>query len=89
MLIEGKHIGEGDLRQALRHIDPFYRDLEDMLEIRPLRVTLLRAGAFEGYSRDPRALMAGALAPPRVNASDQGIAALLGREACVEETAAA
>lgn len=80
-------VGEGELRQALRRVDPYYRDLEDMLGMRPLRVTQLRAGAFDAYARDPRTVATGATAPPRVNASDADIAALT--KAPQERTAAA
>ena len=59
----------------LKRIDPFYRNLETMMGIKPLEVTLLRPGTFGDYYREK--MEAGTeLAkrkPPRMNASDDVI----------------
>jgi hypothetical protein len=74
----------GDLAPLLHHeltrVDPGYHDLAAMMEIRPLEVTELRPGAFSDYYNE-RQKSGAALAqrkPPRVNASDDIIAELLG-----------
>jgi hypothetical protein len=63
----------------LKTLNPFYADLETMLGIRPLRVTLLKPGTFAAYYAERQA--AGAdlahLKPPRMNAGDQIIADLV------------
>lgn len=67
------------LHQHLKAIDRDYHDLEQMLEIRPLKVTLLGKGSFQRYYREKMA--AGTewtqCRPPRVNASDEVIDDLL------------
>ena len=67
------------LHETLRALDPFYRDLEQMLGIRPLRVTLLAAGTWDRYydlMRRSGAELADRL-PPRINAPENSIARLL------------
>jgi hypothetical protein len=70
---------------ALRDVDPFYRDLGDMLSIDPLRVSLLAQGTFDrfydqrrrdGYGLDRRS-------PRKLNPEPEDIADLvaLGRPA--------
>jgi len=65
--------------QNLKEMSPFYADLETMLDMHPLRVTLLRPGTFTAYYRERQA--AGAdlahLKPPRMNAADPIIGDLL------------
>jgi len=53
--------------------------LVNMLELKPLQVTILSLGTFERYSAEKRAAgsMLGQLSPPRMNASDQAIADLV------------
>jgi hypothetical protein len=67
------------IHQELVNIYPDYRDLESMLGIRPLRVTLLPAGSFQRYYEKKK--MSGAdlahLKPPHMNASDTVIQDLL------------
>jgi hypothetical protein len=67
------------IHQNLKALNPFYADLETMLERRPLRVTLLRPGTFGAYYLERQA--AGAdlahLKPPRMNAGDAIIGDLL------------
>ena len=71
---------ESRVHQELVSIDPYYADLENMLGIRPLRVTLLPAGSFQRYYEQKK--MSGAdlahLKPPHMNASDAIIQNLLG-----------
>ncbi|NOZ73185.1 MAG: GH3 auxin-responsive promoter family protein [Chloroflexi bacterium] len=63
----------------LKKLNPFYADLEDMLEVTPLLVTLLSPGTFTGYYLEQQA--AGAdlahLKPPHMNASDKMIDTLM------------
>ncbi len=42
------------LHQGLRGVDPGYRDLEDMIGLKPLEVTLLPRGTFERYAQEMR-----------------------------------
>jgi phenylacetate-coenzyme A ligase PaaK-like adenylate-forming protein len=67
------------IQQQLVNIYPDYRDLEGMLGIRPLKVTLLPEGSFQQYYDTKKA--AGAdlahLKPPHMNASDIMIEDLL------------
>lgn len=63
----------------LKALNPFYADLEAVLQIDPLRLTLLKPGAFRAYYLERQA--AGAdlahLKPPRMGASDAIIGDLL------------
>jgi hypothetical protein len=71
------------IRQAvhenLKALNPFYADLESMLEVQPLQVTLLPPGTFQAYSMEKQA--AGAdlahMKPAHMNPSDEIISALL------------
>jgi len=67
------------IHQELVNIHPDYRDLESMLGIRPLRVTLIPAGSFQRYYEKKKASGADLahLKPPHMNASDAVIQALL------------
>jgi hypothetical protein len=68
------------LHGELMKADPGYHDLAAMMEIQPLQITELRTGTFQVYYRDkeqsgsPLALCS----PPRMNATDDVIAELLG-----------
>jgi hypothetical protein len=42
------------LQQQLAALDPFYSDLEKLLELIPLKVTLLPRGTFEKYLNEKR-----------------------------------
>jgi hypothetical protein len=67
------------LDQSLTAKDPFYNDLQRMLDIFPLQVTCLSEGAFERYydiQRD-RGLPLTERRPPRMNAPDSSIEDLL------------
>ena len=64
---------------CLRDINPFYADMEDMLEIRPLHLSLLAPGTFHAYFLERQAAGAdlGHLKPPHMNPNDQIMADLL------------
>lgn len=68
------------IHQELVNINRDYKDLESMLSIRPLRVTILPVGSFQRYYEEKQ--KAGAdlahLKPPHMNASDIVIRSLLG-----------
>ena len=67
------------LQNELAHLDPGYRDLEQMMDIQPLKVTLLHPGTFSDYYTQKK--MSGAellqRKPPRMNAPDFIIRELL------------
>jgi len=67
------------IHQQLRKLDSSYADLEPVLGLQPLQVTLLSSGAFEEYVSRQRA--AGVdlahLKPPHLNPSDRVVATLL------------
>lgn len=67
------------LHEAMRSVDPFYGDLEQMLGIRPLRVTPLTAGAFDRFydRRQSAGAALGERTPTKMNAPDEDIADLL------------
>lgn len=58
------------IHEQLKALDPDYLDLEKMLGIRPLRVTLLSRGTFRRYYREKQAagLDLTQLKPPHMNA---------------------
>ena len=70
---------EERLHRALRAEDDFYRDLEDMLGIRPLEVTLLPTGTWDRYydSRLQEGLALHDLVPPRMNSSEHDVSYLV------------
>jgi hypothetical protein len=67
------------VHEELKILNPFYRDLERLIESCPLQVTLLTPGSFLRYMREQQE--AGAdmahLKPPHMNAPDAVMAALL------------
>jgi len=67
------------IHKQLKAIDKDYKDLEDMLGIQPLRVTLLPKGSFHRYYEEKRKVGADLahLKPPHMNASDDDIQELL------------
>jgi hypothetical protein len=67
------------VHESLKAIDPNYSDLDRMLKVRPLRVTLLSRGTFESYLQEKRAagFDLAHLKPPHMNASDVMISNLL------------
>jgi hypothetical protein len=67
------------IHREMVSINPDYRDLENMVGIRPLRVTLLPAGSFTRYYEKKKASGASLvhLKPPHMNAPDVVIQELL------------
>lgn len=67
------------LDQKLKELDPFYSDLESMLDIKPLRATVLNPGSFDRFYENRRqaGFELGRRAPARMNATDEDIADLL------------
>lgn len=76
------NMSEGEVAQRvheeLKLLNPFYADLERLIEVRPLHATLLLPGTFQRFMQERQA--AGAdlahLKPPHMNASDAVIADL-------------
>jgi len=70
---------EDKLHMALRAEDDFYRDLEDMLGIRPLEITLLPTGTWDRYydNRLRQGLELHHLVPPRMNSSHDDVTELV------------
>jgi len=68
------------MHSMLKEEDAGYADLENMLGIYPLQVTMLQKGAFKNYIEKKQ--KAGAdlahLKPPSVNPKDEEIRLLLG-----------
>lgn len=67
------------IHENLRALNPFYADLETVLQVRPLRVTLLKPGTFRAYYLERQADGADLahLKPRRMGASDAIINDLL------------
>jgi len=67
------------LQNELVNLDPGYRDLEQMMDIRPLDVTLLHPGTFADYYTRKKSLGAELVQrkPPRMNAPDVIVRELL------------
>lgn len=63
---------QANIHENLKSLNPFYADLETVLQMRPLCITLLEPGTFRAYYLEQQA--AGAdlahLKPPRMGASD-------------------
>jgi len=70
---------EDKIHSALRDEDDFYRDLEDMLGIRPLEITLLPSGTWDRYYDDrlKKGLQLHDLVPPRMNSSESDVTDLV------------
>jgi hypothetical protein len=77
------------VHEELMRSDPGYHDLASMMEVEPLKVTLLPAGAFRDFysRRQGNGADLAQSRPPRVNASDDIISELLAGTT-EEETAA-
>ena len=67
------------LHKELRKIDAFYNDLDSLMDIRPLEVTLLRHGTFNDYYAEKKSAGAELFQrkPPRMNAPDDSINELI------------
>lgn len=70
---------EGLVHEHLKAVDQDYNNLDNMLGIKPLRVTLLPEGAFQRYYNAKRAagFDLAHLRPPHMNASEETIRELL------------
>jgi len=70
---------EDKIHSALRDEDDFYRDLEDMLGIRPLEITLLPSGTWDRYYDDrlKQGLQLHDLVPPRMNSTENDVSDLV------------
>ena len=68
------------VHERLKSLNHFYTDLESMLDVRPLKVSLLTPGTFRTYMLEQQARGADLahLKPPRMNLSDQVLGDLLG-----------
>jgi len=70
---------ECSIHEQLKSLDKDYNNLENMLGIKPIRVTTLSKGSFQNYLEEKR--KAGAelahFKPPHINASDSDIKTLL------------
>ena len=67
------------IHEQLKNLDGPYKDLEVMLGLKPLEVTILPHGSFRRYAEEQRATGAdlAGLRPPRINTSDVDLATLL------------
>jgi len=65
---------------CLSDLDPGYADLAEMLEVDPLRVTLLPRGSFRRYLEEKKraGFDLAHLKPPHMNASEDAVESLLG-----------
>lgn len=77
------------IHEQLKLANPFYADLESMLEIDPLRLTLLKPGTFRAYALEKQAQGADLahLKPSHMNVSDATIATLLRLSASIPSPA--
>lgn len=69
---------ERRIDEHLKLLDPDYRDVERLLELQPIRVTLLSKGTFERYLAEKKKQGAhlGHLKPLHINPSDESIVML-------------
>lgn len=67
------------LHRELKNIDRFYSDLDSMMDIQPLKVTLLRPGTFANYYEEKKeaGMELSQRKPPRINAPDDVIRELV------------
>ena len=82
---------EAALHRSLLDRDAYYRDLQEMLAVRPLRIAAIEPGAFRAYAGDRRARSVDLdrQAIPHINATDEEIAELmLKSRSLVQETGA-
>jgi hypothetical protein len=75
------------IHEQLKAVDTNYRDIESMLGLKPLRVTLLKEGAFASYieAKQKAGVHLAQLKPKRVNASDATVQELLNYSAQVAQ----
>ncbi len=92
---DGAYLSDDDVRRAIHHqlgeLHKPYAEMEEMLGLKPLKITLLPKGSFRSYSDRQRA--AGAdlvhLKPPHINPSDAVLESLLQAAVEPEEVAVA
>ncbi len=79
------------LHQSLLDRDNYYRDLQEMLAIRPLRLAVIEPGAFRAYAGDRRARSVDLdrQSIPHINATDEEIAELMLKSRSITEAAGA
>ena len=67
------------MHQALKRLDPDYRDMEEIMGLRPVVVTLLSPGTFHQYylERQAAEVDLGQLKPPHIQPPDRVLNALL------------
>jgi hypothetical protein len=85
LYIEPKKSGQNEqdiadrVHENLKQLDPFYAEIEELLGLRPIRVTLLAPGTFQQYTFNK--LAAGAdlaqLKPPHLKPSQDAMSELL------------
>jgi hypothetical protein len=81
---QASHISESDvahdLHEALKRADADYRSLEEMLQVRPISVTLIEPGSFQRYmlKQQERGADLGHLKVPRMQPGERQLADLLG-----------
>ncbi len=81
--LRGEERGEEEIVEAihesLKKIDPDYHDIEKMLQLKPLRLTILSPGTFQRYMlrQQEEGVDLGQLKPRRMNPSDKAIGDLL------------
>ena len=70
---------EAALHRSLLDRDTYYRDLQEMLAVRPLRIAAIEPGAFDAYAKDRRARRVDLdrQAIPHINAADEEIEELM------------
>ncbi len=67
------------IHRSIAELDVDYSNLEDLLKMRPLQVTLLPTGTFNNYTAKQQAMGSslGKLKPPHINPSEQVLASLM------------
>ena len=78
------------LHRSLLDRDAYYRDLQEMLAIRPLRIAAIEPGTFRAYAGDRRARSVDLdrQAIPHINATDEEIAELMLKSRSIAQAAA-
>ena len=68
------------IRTALKHVEPDYGAMEEILQIDPLQITLLPPGAFDAYMNKKRAEGADLahIKPPHMQPTNEAVEALQG-----------
>ena len=71
-----------NIHQRLTELDTDYANLEALLNMKPVRVTVLPRGTFQSYTARQQAIGAGLgkLKPPHINPSEQALMSLINLE---------